>query len=125
MLLPLSLICDKKDMRKDGTSVVFIQYCYSSEKRTNLNTGVAIPAKYWSKKRQIITGDLPTNYGSVEILLQELKQKLRFAEDLVELAMRKNIQNKEDAFQYREISDSLFSAYTPPFFVYGLYRILL
>jgi integrase len=94
MLLPLSLICEKKDMRKDGTSVVFIQYCYSSEKRTNLNTGVAIPAKYWSKKRQIITGGLPTKYGSLEILLQELKQKLRFAEDLVELAMRKNIQNK-------------------------------
>lgn len=94
MLLPLSLICEKKDMRKDGTSVVFIQYCYSSERRTTLNTGIAIPAKYWSKKRQIITSDLPTEYGSVDTLLKELKQKLRFAEDLVELATRKNIQNK-------------------------------
>lgn len=94
MLLPLSLICEKKDMRKDGTSIVFIQYCYSSEKRTNLNTGIAIPAKYWSKKRQIITSDLPKEYGAVDILLKELKQKLRFAEDLIDLAMRKNIQNK-------------------------------
>lgn len=94
MLLPLSLICDKKDMRKDGTSVVFIQYCFSSEKRTNLNTGIAIPPKYWSKKRQIIASDLPKEFGSVDILLKELKQKLRSAEDLVDLAMRKNIHNK-------------------------------
>lgn len=94
MLLPLSLICEKKDMRKDGTSIVFIQYCYSSEKRTTLNTGIAIPAKYWSKKRQIITSDLPKEYGTVDILLKELKQKLRYAEDVVDLAMRKNIQNK-------------------------------
>jgi hypothetical protein len=94
VLLPLSLICEKKDMRKDGTSIVFIQYCYSSEKRTTLNTGIAIPAKYWSKKRQIITSDLPKEYGTVDILLKELKQKLRYAEDVVDLAMRKNIQNK-------------------------------
>jgi len=94
MLLPLSLICEKKDVRKDGTSIVFIQYCYSSEKRTTLNTGIAIPPKYWSKKRQIITSDLPTEYGSVDILRIRLKQKLRFAEDLVDLVMRKNILNK-------------------------------
>jgi hypothetical protein len=89
MLLPLSLICEKKDVRRDGTSIVFIQYCYSSERRTNLNTGVAIPPKYWSKKRQIITSDFPKEHGCVDILLKELKQKLRFAEYLVELANRK------------------------------------
>ena len=94
MLLPLSLICEKKNMRKDGTSIVFIQYCYSSEKRTNLNSGIAIPPKYWSKKKQIIGSDLPKEYGSVDVLLNELKQKLRFAEDIVDLAMRKNIENK-------------------------------
>ena len=94
MLLPLSLICEKKDMRKDGTSIVFIQYCYSSDKRTILNTGIAIPPRYWSKKRQIITSDLPKEYGTVDFLLKELKHKLRFAEDLVDLALRKNIQNK-------------------------------
>jgi hypothetical protein len=64
MILPLSLICDKQDMRKDGTIIVFIQYCYSSEKRTTL-TDIAIPAKYWSKKRQIITSDLPKEYDVV------------------------------------------------------------
>ena len=81
-------------MRKDGTSIIFIQYCYSSEKRTNLNTCVAIPAKYWSKKKQIITSDLPKEFGSVDILLKEVKQKMRFAEDLVDMAIRKKIQNK-------------------------------
>lgn len=59
MLLPLSLICEEKNVRKDGTSIILIQYCYKSEKRTTFNTGIAIPPKYWSKKKQTILRDLP------------------------------------------------------------------
>jgi hypothetical protein len=111
MLLPLSLICEKKDVRRDGTSIIFIQYCYSSGKRTNLNTGIAIPPKYWNKKRQTITTDLPEKYGLIDTLLKDLKQKLRFAEDLVELANRKNIQQKgkfvKEAFDLNIDADQL------------------
>jgi len=48
MLLPLKPICEAKKARRDGTSIIYIQYCYSSEKRTNLNTEIAIPANYWN-----------------------------------------------------------------------------
>jgi hypothetical protein len=94
MLLPLSPVCEKKDIRRDGTSVIFIQYCYSSGRRTKLNTGIAIPPKYWNKKKQIIQNDLPSEYGTAEFLLRQLKSKMRYAEDLVDLAIRKNIQHK-------------------------------
>lgn len=94
MLLPLRLICTSNNVRRDGTSIIFIQYCYSSEKRTNLNTGIAIPAQYWNKKKQTILSSLPSLYGDVEELCSALKSKLRYAEDLVELAHKKNHGNK-------------------------------
>ncbi len=50
MLLPIKAICDRRT-RKDGTSAINIQYCYSSEKRTVLPTEIFIPLSYWSKKQ--------------------------------------------------------------------------
>src|SRR3954468_23153300 len=94
MLLPLSLICETRNVRRDGTSIIFIQYCYSSEKRTNLSTGIAIPPKYWNKKKQTIQEDLPIKFGAVDLLTKELKLNLRRTEDLVELATNQNIQDK-------------------------------
>ena len=44
MLLPIKLICDRRS-RKDGTNPVGIQYCYSSDQRTVLNTGISIPIR--------------------------------------------------------------------------------
>jgi hypothetical protein len=43
MLLPIKLICPKNKVRKDGTSIIFIQYCGSDNKKTLLNTEIAIP----------------------------------------------------------------------------------
>jgi hypothetical protein len=43
-------ICKKNKAHKDGTSVVFIQYCFTSSGRTLLNTGIAIPSNYWNEK---------------------------------------------------------------------------
>ncbi|HEY8689525.1 MAG TPA: hypothetical protein VIM07_09855 [Chitinophagaceae bacterium] len=59
MLLPIKLICKKRLMRRDGTSIIFIQYCHSLEKRTLLNSGIAIPPNYWNLKRLRINTDLP------------------------------------------------------------------
>ena len=49
MLLPIKLICDRR-ARKDGTNPVCIQYCYSSDKRTLLNTEIFVPVRHWNKK---------------------------------------------------------------------------
>lgn len=111
MLLPLKPICEKKDMRRDGTSIIFIQYCFSAERRTKLNTEIAIPPNFWNKKQLTIKENLPADYGDVHQLNVELKQKFRYAEDLVEFAVREKIVDKgkfvKAAFDERLTIDQL------------------
>jgi GH35 family endo-1,4-beta-xylanase len=38
MKFPIKPICDKRGVRKDRTSIVFIQYCICTTRRTLLNT---------------------------------------------------------------------------------------
>lgn len=83
MLLPIKPICERKDIRRDGTSLIYIQYCYSSEKRTLLNTEIAIPPNFWNKKRLCITDSLPLTFGNVEHLNYELDRMLRLVQDIV------------------------------------------
>ena len=94
MLLPLKPICEAKKARRDGTSIIYIQYCYSSEKRTNLNTEIAIPPGYWNNQRLFVKPTLPINYGNATDLNERLKKMLRLAEDLIELAEMKKIADK-------------------------------
>jgi len=42
MLLPIKPIIDRRP-RRNGTNLISIQYCYSSDKRPLLYTGLAIP----------------------------------------------------------------------------------
>ncbi len=50
MLLLLQPICPLSKVRKDGTSIIFLQYYRSEHDKTLLNTEIAIPAKFWNKK---------------------------------------------------------------------------
>ncbi len=93
MLLPIKLIC-LRDVKKDGTSLIYIQYCHSSEKRTLLSTGIAIPRTYWNKKKECITRELPSEYGIVEQLNQKLNDQVRLIEDLVTLAEKEGAKDK-------------------------------
>lgn len=88
MLLPLKCICEKKNVRRNGTSIVYIQYCLSSSKRTQLNTEIEIPPEYWDHCKQIILGPLPAKYGTTDQLNAELKRMFRVAEDIIEFALR-------------------------------------
>lgn len=78
-------------MRRDGTSIIFIQYCHSLEKRTLLNTGIAVPPNYWNLKRLRINPDLPARYGNADVLNDQLRSSIRIAEDILNLAARKKI----------------------------------
>ncbi len=91
MLLPIKLICKKRLKRRDGTSIIFIQYCHSLEKRTLLNSGIAIPPNYWNLKRLRINTDLPACYGNAEQMNEQLKNSIRIAEDILTFAARKKI----------------------------------
>jgi hypothetical protein len=93
MSLPVKPVCKKALIRRDGTSIIFIQYCHSLEKRTLLNTGIAIPPNFWNLKRLRINPDLPTSYGSVEVLNEQLKGSIRTAEDILAFAAKKKIED--------------------------------
>ncbi|HEY9259100.1 site-specific integrase [Chitinophaga sp.] len=89
MLLPLKLVCKSSKIRRDGTSLVFIQYCYNSDKRTLLSTEIAIPPAYWKRSR--ITANLPKEYGNYEELNKRLKTLLRLVEDVISHALQEKI----------------------------------
>ena len=92
MLLPIKPVCRKADMRKDGTSIIFIQYCFTAEKRTLLDTGIAIPPVFWSKKKTRISDDLPSVFGDADLLNEQLQKSIRIAEDIVTYAIKKRFQ---------------------------------
>jgi len=52
-------VIDERFIRKDGTCVIFIKYQYSTDKKTFLNTGIAIPPQYWDRKQGYIGKNFP------------------------------------------------------------------
>jgi hypothetical protein len=87
MLLPLKTICSGTKVRRDGTSLIFIQYCKSETNKTLLNTGIAIPFSYWNNKSGRIAGNLLPAVGNAEKLNLELHRMFRLAEDIIQLAI--------------------------------------
>ena len=90
-MVPLKFRCDNRKTRRDGTSLIYLQYCFSSDKRTLLNTGIGIPFKFWNPKKQAIQKDLPPHFEDPEKLNGELKKMRRLAEDLIDIAHDKKV----------------------------------
>ena len=84
---PIRLIIKKGKVRKDGTSLIFLQYCYSPTKRVLISTDIGIPENYWNKKTGSILNTLPDEFGDIEKLEAELREKLRRAEKIVDYAV--------------------------------------
>jgi len=95
MLLPIKPIIDRRP-RRNGTSVISIQYCYSSDKRTLLYTGLAVPPKYWNKKLLRISQELPEQYGKADELNLRLQKMVRTAEDIVSFAIQQKMEDPVD-----------------------------
>jgi integrase len=93
MLLPLKLICDGKKVRRDGTTLIYIQYCFSAERRTLLNTEIGIPPNFWNKKKLSISNNLPECYGNPTQLNEDLKRMYRTAEDIISYAITNKIED--------------------------------
>ncbi len=94
MLLPIKPICSANKTLRDGTSTIFLQYCFSASNRTLLNTGIRIPSNYWSVKQRCVSSKLPQAYGNSQRLNEELVRLTRIAEDLVTFAINNQILNK-------------------------------
>jgi integrase len=93
MSLPLKPICSAKRVRRDGTSLIFLQYCYSADKRTLLNTGIGIPPAFWNKRRECVSNNLPPAFGKSEQLNEEIKRMVRLADDIITFATRSEMED--------------------------------
>lgn len=94
MSLPIKPICSPQKIRKDGTAPIFLQYCYSPTNRTLLNTGIYIPPDCWNRKLSCVTKKLPPVYGNHERLNHDLFRLRRIAEDVIALAVAKQVTDK-------------------------------
>ncbi|PQJ13020.1 integrase [Flavipsychrobacter stenotrophus] len=92
MLLPLKAVVSTK-VRKDGKSVIYYQYCFSSTHRVLLNTDIAIPKACWNSKRQCISKSLPTDLGGFEDLNAELGRIRKVIETIIEHGLSKGDRN--------------------------------
>lgn len=98
MKLPITAVCKAARIKRDGTAPISIQYCFTSEKRAILDTGIFVPLKYWNKKRECISDNLPITYGDPAVLNEQLSKEIRKAEDIVSLAIKKK-ENPLDFFK--------------------------
>jgi len=94
MQLPVKPICPASKIRKkDGTSIIFLQYCYNPTSKTLLDTGIAIPPQYWdnNKNKLCIKEDLPAEHGKAQELNDELDRLLALTKELIKMAKRQNV----------------------------------
>ncbi len=94
MHFPVQLIYRPKKLNADGTSTIYVQYCYSATQRTLLHTGTKIQPQYWDKKQRLISSALPRDQGDYDALNRELLRMQRMVEDLVTMANRAKVPNK-------------------------------
>src|SRR5690348_47374 len=90
MFLPIKPVLDRRP-RKDGTAVICIQYCYSSDRRTLLPTDLSLPPRYWNKRLLRISPELPPEYGQAEQMNTRLQKMVRAAEDFVNAALQRDL----------------------------------
>ncbi|WP_394801068.1 Arm DNA-binding domain-containing protein [Niabella ginsengisoli] len=64
MSLPIKLICCTNRVLRDGSSSIFVQYCYDEKHKPLFSTGIKIPASCWNKQQRLITAQHPLEYGN-------------------------------------------------------------
>jgi len=83
MRIPIKAICELKRIRKDGTSLIFLQYFHDGVHRIFLNTGIAIPPDQWDKRKECVKQTLSLKYGTAEKVNREIDRQLALARDLI------------------------------------------
>ncbi|MBN9299829.1 MAG: site-specific integrase [Filimonas sp.] len=106
MLWPLKLVSPKRAIRRDGTALIFIQFCGKNNNTKLLPTGIAVPPAYWNKRQCKIVKGLPAEHGQPEALNQALSTMKRTVEDLATWAHNN---------QVPVIADFLKAKYQPGF----------
>src|SRR5438445_13844475 len=89
MRQPIKLVIKKGKVHKDGTNLIFLQYCFSAQKRVLISTDISIPGNYWNSRTSSISHKLPVEYGDVDSMETTLREKLRKAENMVDYAIKR------------------------------------
>jgi integrase len=90
MFLPVKAILDRRP-RKDGTAAIYIQYCFSSDRRILLSTDLGVPPAHWNKRLLRISPSLPKSFGDAETLNSRLQKMLRTAEDMISYTLEQKM----------------------------------
>ena len=106
MIYALKPVCKKDWKRRNGTSLVFIQYCMGSNQRTLVDTQIAIPPEYWNRKLLKVFEDLPPEYGIAAELNERLQKMIRLVEDLLSFCL-KNTRDNPMSFLKKNFSPDL------------------
>lgn len=75
----VKLVIKNKATKKDGTTPIYLQYCYDSEIRTLINTGEFIEPKHWNFEKDIVR----KSYEDFENLNGKLENKLNKLKNLI------------------------------------------
>ena len=65
MLLPIKPICSASKIRRDGTSLIFIQYCEMLTIRLYLIPELQFLRQFWNKKLNRVSDNLPTDIWQI------------------------------------------------------------
>ncbi|HRO46460.1 Arm DNA-binding domain-containing protein [Agriterribacter sp.] len=93
MRFPVKVICRTNRVHPDGTSSIFIRYCFSQKQKPILFTGIKIPAQYWNQKKGSISNLLPPAIGDYEAMNNELFRLKRLVEDMILYASKNNLKD--------------------------------
>jgi hypothetical protein len=99
MLLPIKPICCASKIRRDGTSLIFIQYCMSADNKTLLNTEITIPPRFWNKKLDRVSDNLPPEIGKAAEINKKLQRQIRPAEDIISFAIERKMNDDRQSLK--------------------------
>ena len=93
MIYALKPVCKKDWKRKNGTSLIFIQYCRGTNQRVLIDSLIAIPPECWNRKLEKVHNNLPSQFGEAVYLNERLHEMMRIAEDIISFCLKNTREN--------------------------------
>ena len=120
MNLQIKAVCKTAKIRRDNTCIIGIQYCFTNERRVNLDSGLSVPPQFWNPKKRCISESLPPEFGDCTVLNKKLIGELRKAEDIISLGIQQNENPLEFLKSYYK-PDQMIDSYQSAFCLFNIY----
>ena len=83
----VKLVAKNKSTKKDGTTPIYLQYCYDSNNRTLINTGNYIDPRHWNFEKDVVR----RSYDDHESLNDDLEEELKKVKKIIKDALKAGI----------------------------------